>query len=151
MSDVTPTSTPEVTIGELVTQVRALQEQNNQLQLIVSQTGKVKLVIPDKYRGDKGELTRFLTQMQAYLQYYPEKFDRENAKTLFIALHLEAKVLRQFESTLKDYLKFSEEDARDDFTNKVFNDYKEFEKEIQKVFRDTDEKLYAQERLGRLR
>jgi hypothetical protein len=32
---------------------------------------------------------------------------------------------------------------RDDFTNIVFNDYKEFKKEVQKVFRDTNKKLYT--------
>jgi hypothetical protein len=49
---------------------------------------------------------------------------------LFVASYLESKVLRWFESILKDYLYYTSEKTRNDFTNKVFNDYKDFEKEI---------------------
>ena len=61
----------------------------------------------------------------------------------FTAARLEQKALRWFEPTIKDYLAYDSEDDRDDFTNTVFGSYKEFEKEIQKVFGDTNEKLYT--------
>jgi hypothetical protein len=38
---------------------------------------------------------------------------------------------------------YEEETDWDDFTNTIFKAYKEFEKEIQKVFGDIDKKLYA--------
>jgi hypothetical protein len=44
---------------------------------------------------------------------------------------------------MKDFLTNEKDKDRDDFTNMVFDDYKEFEKEVQKVFGDTDEKLYV--------
>ena len=143
-------STLEAKNKQLTSKTTKLKAQNGQLQTIVSQLGKAKLSAPDKYRGDKMDLTRFLTQIQAYLQYYPKKFANEYTKTLFVASYLKSKVLRQFESTIKDYLKYNDDEAYNDFTNKVFNDYKEFKKEIRKVFRDIDKKLYTQERLGRL-
>ena len=135
---------------QLTSKTTKLEAQNGQLQTIVNQLGKAKFSAPDKYRGDKTDLTRFLTQIQAYLQYYPKKFVNEYTKTLFVTLYLKSKVLRWFESTIKDYLKYDDNEAYDNFINKVFNDYKEFKKEIRKVFRDIDERLYTQERLGRL-
>ena len=68
-----------------------------------------------------------------------------------MASRLEGKALRWFEPTLKDRLEAKTEEDQDDFTKKVFKDYNAFEKELTKVFGDTDEKLHAQERLSRLR
>lgn len=42
--------------------------------------------------------------MNAYLQYYPEKFGNEASKVVFMALRLENRVLRWFEPTIKDFL-----------------------------------------------
>ena len=151
-----PTTTPTTPITmeqlrqliqQLSIKITILEQQNRQLQYLVNQLGKAKLITPDKYRGNKVDLTRFLTQIQAYLQYYPEKFVTEETKVFFTTIYLEQKALKQFEPTIKDYLAYNSEDDRDDFTNTVFSSYKKFKKEIQKVFRDTDKKLYTQERL----
>ena len=81
--------------------------------------------------------------MQGYIAYYPEKFDGEHRKVAFAALRLEGKALRWFEPTIKDFLTNPDNDDREEFTQNVFADYSTFEAEIQKVFGDTDEKLYA--------
>jgi hypothetical protein len=117
----------------------------------ITKEGKAKLDAPTKYGGEKEGLAGFLTQVKAYLQYYPDKFRDEAAKVTFVASRLEGKALRWFEPTMKDRLDNQDEDDREDFTTKVFGQYAEFEKEILKVFGDTDEKLHAQERLARLR
>ena len=103
---------------------------------------KAKLEALDKFGGEKDKLTGFITQMQNYFQYYLDQFSSEDAKVMYTTSCLKDKVLRQFKLTLKNYLIVREVD-QDDFTTRVFGGYKEFEKEISKVFRDTDKKLYA--------
>jgi hypothetical protein len=48
--------------------------------------------------------------MRAYLQYYPDKFEAEEAKVFFAASRLDGKALRWFEPTLKDRLKNDKDD-----------------------------------------
>ena len=44
---------------------------------------------------------------------------------------------------MDNLLTVPDRDDREDFTNKVFASYTRFESELQKVFRDLDEKQYA--------
>ena len=66
-----PTPMTAAQIQELVQQLHAkvaqLEGENQQLQLLAGAKHKAKIEAPAKYRGDKDELTRFLTQMNAYL------------------------------------------------------------------------------------
>ncbi|KAL2166508.1 hypothetical protein VTG60DRAFT_2549 [Thermothelomyces hinnuleus] len=62
--------------------------------------------------------------MRAYLRHYSDEVDDDEERVLF------------------DFL-YNEDKKREAFTRKIFGSYKEFEKELQKVFRDRDEKLYA--------
>ncbi len=142
-------------LQELVVRIRQLEGENSVLQALINTLPKgdgrkAKIDAPPKYRGDKEALTRFLTQARAYLRYYPKKFADEEAKVTFVASRLKGKALRWFEPTLKDRLEAKKED-QDNFTKKIFKSYNTFEEEISKVFGDVDEKLYAQERLSRLR
>ncbi|KAL2192206.1 hypothetical protein P885DRAFT_48225 [Corynascus similis CBS 632.67] len=103
---------------------------------------KTKLEAPTKFSGDKDELPSFLTMIQVYLRYYPEKFKDEEAKIYFVASRLEGKALQWFEPTLKDRMT-EEEENQEDFTKNVFKNYATFEKELEKVFGDTDRKLHV--------
>jgi hypothetical protein len=154
---VTPDQLERV-VQQFKEKVASLEAENANMQAIVNETHaklerakrKAKLEAPDKYGGEKDKLTGFITQMQNYLQYYPDQFDGEGAKVTYAASRLKDKALRWFEPTLKDYLMIKTAD-QDDFTTKVFGSYAEFEKEITKVFGDTDEKIHAQDRLARLK
>jgi hypothetical protein len=150
------TSTPAIaaqvnTTPVSVAQLQQLLDQANaKIAQLEANAVKAKLEAPGKYGGDKESLTGFLVQMQAYLQYYPEKFLGEDRKVAFAASRLEGKALRWFEPTLKDFLNNTDNDDREEFTQKVFKDYSNFEKELEKVFGDIDEKIHAQDRLARL-
>ena len=137
-----------------ITQLEAengqLQQEINEASLRAGTKAKAKMELPDKYGGEKELLDGFLTEMQSYLQYYPEKFPDEDSKVKLAASRLKDKALRWFASTLKDRLKNDRED-QDNFTQRVFRRYENFEEEISKVFGDQDKKLHAQERLARLK
>ena len=142
-------------IQQLLEQTNAritqLERENSRLQAATNTTAKAKLEAPPKFGGSKDELTGWLVQMRAYILYYEERFVNEAQKVGYAASRLEGKALRWFEPTLNDYLENLDDDDREDFTQQVFQRYAKFEKEIRKVFGDTDEKLHAQERLAQLR
>jgi len=145
----------EEVVNQLHTRIAQLESEAGLAQILINElhggaNAKAKIEAPPKYGGDKEALTGFLTQVRAYLRYYPSKFGNEEAKVIFVSSRLEGKALRWFESTLKDRLEQELKD-QEDFTKRVFKSYDTFEEEITKVFGDTDEKLHAQERLARLR
>ena len=111
---------------------------------------KAKINLATKYRGSKERLTKFLTQVQAYIQYYNDQFANEESKVYFVASYLEGQVLCQFEPILKDRLN-KDKDNYEDSIKKIFKKYANFVEEIEKVFRDIDKKRYIQERLTWLR
>ena len=154
----TPTPlTPEQMLLQLKTKVDQLEKDNTDIQVTINEayakleTKNIKLDAPEKYRGEKEVLSGFLTQIKSYLRYYNSIFTSEAAKTRFAASRLKDKALQWFELTLKNYLDYTKDDDRDDFTIEVFEKYSKFEEEIKKVFGHVDEKLHAQERLGQLR
>ena len=113
-------------------------------------SSKIKLEPPTKYTGKKEELTGFLTALCSYFHLYSAQFHTVASRVLFAASRLDGNALRWFEPTWRDFL-LKPADERDEFTTAVFELYERFEEELWKVFGDTDEKRYAQERLASLR
>ena len=112
-------------------------------------SSKIKLEPPTKYTGKKEELTGFLTALYSYFYLYSAQFYTVASCVLFATSRLDSNTLCQFEPTQRDFfLKLADE--HDKFTTAIFESYKRFEEELWKVFRDTDEKRYTQERLASL-
>ena len=136
-----PQYIPTLTLAKLVVQVVSIAITTNVLPTISS---KIKLELPTKYIGKKEELIGFLTALRSYFYLYLAQFYIVVLYILFVALYLDSNALRQFEPTWRDFLlKLVEE--RDKFITTVFELYERFEEELQKVFRDTNEKRYIQE------
>ena len=112
-------------------------------------SSKIKLEPPTKYIGKKEELTGFLIALCSYFYLYSAQFYTVALYVLFATLRLDSNTLYQFKLTWKDFL-FKLVDKRDEFTTAIFESYERFEEELQKVFKDTDEKCYIQERLALL-
>ena len=92
----------------------------------------------------------FLTALRSYFYLYSAQFYIVASRILFVTLYLDSNALCQFKPIQRDFfLKLAEE--RDKFIIAIFKLYERFEEELRKVFKDTDEKYYIQERLASLR
>ena len=112
-------------------------------------SSKIKLKPPTKYTGKKEELISFLIALYSYFYLYSAQFYTIALYILFTTLYLDSNTLYQFEPTQRDFLlKLVEE--RNEFITAIFELYERFEEELRKVFRDTNEKHYTQERLALL-
>ena len=112
-------------------------------------SSKIKLEPPTKYTRKKEELIGFLTALCSYFHLYSAQFYIVASRILFAASRLDSNTLRQFKPTQRDFL-LKLADKRNEFTTAIFESYKRFEKELRKVFKDTDKKRYTQERLALL-
>jgi hypothetical protein len=121
------------TLAALLRKIEQLEAENGNMQQLINAMGdtgkgRAKIEAPTKYGGDKEGLAGFLTQMRAYLRYYPDKFPDEASKVMFASSRLEGKALRWFEPSLNDWLT-NIVAAQDDFTAEVFGSYDKFERE----------------------
>ena len=108
-------------------------------------SSKIKLELPTKYTRKKEELIGFLIALRSYFYLYLAQFYIVTSYILFATLRLDSNALYQFKLTWRDFfLKLVEE--CNEFIIAIFELYKRFKEELQKVFRDTDEKYYIQER-----
>ena len=108
---------------------------------------KIKLELPIKYIGKKEELIGFLIALYSYFYLYLAQFYIVALYILFTTLYLDSNILYQFELTWRDFL-LKPVGEYNEFIIAIFELYKQFEEELQKVFRDTDEKRYTQEYLA---
>ena len=79
--------------------------------------------------------------MSSYIEHYEARFPTDDVKTRYAASRLTGQAARWFEPTLRDYI-INETKNQRSFTRTVFDDYDDFEKELRKVFRDQDKKVY---------
>ena len=112
-------------------------------------SSKIKLELPTKYIGKKEELIGFLMALCSYFYLYLAQFYIVALYVLFAILYLDGNTLCQFELTWRDFL-LKLVDECNEFTTVVFELYERFEEELWKVFRDTNEKCYTQERFTSL-
>ena len=111
---------------------------------------KIKLELPTKYTRKKEELIGFLIALCSYFYLYLAQFYIIASHVLFAISCLDSNALYQFEPIQRDFLlKLVEE--RDEFIIAIFELYKQFEEELQKVFGDINKKYYTQERFALLR
>ena len=91
----------------------------------------------------------FLIALRSYFYLYSAQFYTVASRVLFTTLRLDSNTLYQFKPTQRDFL-LKLVDKYNEFITAIFELYKQFEEELRKVFRDTDEKRYTQERLALL-
>ena len=139
-----PQYVPTPTPAKLVIQVATITTD-----VLPTISSKIKLELPTKYIGKKEELIGFLTALCSYFYLYLAQFYIVASYVLFATLYLDSNALYQFEPTWRDFL-FKLADKYNEFIIAIFELYKRFEEEFQKVFRDTNEKRYTQERLALL-
>ncbi|KAI6634416.1 hypothetical protein MCOR14_006232 [Pyricularia oryzae] len=72
-------------------------------------------------------LQGFLTGTRAYLHFNEDNFDSDADKVTYAASFLKGDALAWFEPTLRDYLDHDEEENRKAETNRIFDDYDNFE------------------------
>jgi hypothetical protein len=113
-------------------------------------TERIKMKEPEPFSGERDKLRGFLTQMRAYQRFHMKHTATEASKVLHAASYLRGQALAWFEPRMRDYLENTDE-AKDESTRAMFNDYDEFEERLKKVFGDTDEERKAERELARLR
>ena len=105
-------------------------------------SSKIKLEPPTKYIGKKEELIGFLIALYFYFYLYSAQFYIVASRVLFTTSCLDSNALCQFKPIWRDFL-LKLVDKYNEFITTIFKLYKRFEKELWKVFKDTDEKYYT--------
>ena len=112
-------------------------------------SSKIKLEPLTKYTRKKEEFIGFLIALCSYFYLYSAQFYIVTSYILFATSYLDSNTLYQFEPTWRDFLLKLVEEC-DEFIIAIFELYERFEEELWKVFKDTNEKRYTQERLALL-
>ena len=91
----------------------------------------------------------FFTGIRAYLYFNENNFDNDANKITYAISFLKGDALAWFEPILRNYLDYNKEKNRKAKTNRIFDDYNNFEKYFKKVFGNPNEKRTAKRKLVR--
>ncbi len=87
---------------------------------------------------DRNKLNAFLIQVNIYVKAY-KKLSSSHAKILFAFSYFKENVFKWFKSLIKNHLKNKSEDQEDE-TNRVFEDFSNFEQAIQRMYENINAK-----------
>jgi len=95
------------------------------------------------FTDEKKKLWAFLIKLKLYIRFNQVKFKTEMNKDLFTVLYLKNAAFNWVDLKLHEFL---DKTLKKQMNNKksVFNDYKKFKNELQKVFEVVDEKQAAE-------
>lgn len=136
--------------------VATLQAENRQLQeRVTEQTNRtnknsIKYPLPTPFDGTTDTLQGFFTGARAYLHFNKDNFDSDANKVAYAASLLKGDAFAWFEPILRDYLDHKKEENRKAETNRIFDNYDNFEKCLRGTFGNPDEERTAERKLVRL-
>ena len=90
----------------------------------------------DLFYGDRAKLSAFLIQLKLVYKLNPIKYEQDEDKVMFAALHLKGPAFAWFEPTLKDWVG---EGPPEDDTERCFAKFADFEHRIKKIFGTAEE------------
>jgi hypothetical protein len=115
-------------------------------EITISET--LRVALPDKYEGDRRELETFLLQVETYITFNQDKFNRRTAASSWAASYLRGEAAKWIQPYLRDF--FDNKDQPTDCmrpTRIIFGSFEGFKTEIRRVFGVTNEKRVAEEKL----
>ncbi len=105
----------------------------------------VKISTSNLYYEDRDKLDAFLIQVNIYVRAH-KKLSSSSDKILFAFSYFRKDVFKWFKSLIKNHLKNKSED-REDETNRVFEDFSNFEQAIRRMYEDIDAKRIVERQL----
>lgn len=105
---------------------------------------------PEKFDGTAYKLPTFLTQLRAFMTYYPTQFNLASSKVQYAAGRLTKHAAAWFEPVMKEYLTtpFVELSPR---TANLYSNFETFEAALQQAFGTVDERAQAEREIKALR
>jgi len=110
--------------------------------------GTYKRKQPEPFDGKRTELAGFLTQVKAYFRH--QNIQEPHEQVEFAGTLLKGEALAWFEPILADYIEPGE-DGPDEHTSRIFRSFKNFERAINSVFGQIDEKRTTDIQIQRLK
>ncbi len=105
----------------------------------------VKISTSNLYYKDRNKLDAFLIQVNVYVRAH-KKLSSSSDKILFAFSYFKEDVFKWFKSLIKNHLKNKSEDQEDE-TNRVFEDFSNFEQAIRRMYEDIDVKRIIERQL----
>ncbi len=105
----------------------------------------IKISTSNLYYEDRNKLNAFLIQVNVYVRAH-KKLSSSHDKILFAFSYFKEDVFKWFKSLIKNHLKNKSED-REDETNRVFEDFSNFEQAIRRMYEDIDAKRIIKRQL----
>lgn len=164
-AQVTGLTTELENLRHQLNQVLAAQQQqatnhNNQLQGIqnlatTAMTGRdageiLKPNAPEPFDGTPAKLQMFLTQMRAYMNFFPTQFARDDTKVQFAAGKLKGIAGQWFEPIMREYTNVLAEEWTSR-TARIYGNYLEFENALRMSFGTINEKGTAERKIKTLK
>lgn len=118
---------------------------------------QVKNAVPDKFTGEQSKLRLFLKQVEMYVSL-EGGFSNEPAQIIWAITFLRGSAFEWVELYLDNYIEHRDKngtviakDTKEELTNTLFGLWQGFKKGIIKIFRDINEVLTAERKIGELR
>ena len=109
-------------------------EKTHQSQVSTVQVKSIKVKPSEEYFRERKDLNRFLLQCDLYIWHNQIQFQTEN-EFMFAVTYLQEDTFNWVQAHLKNFLENSQI-KHEDITNKIFNQFSDFKKHIQKLFED---------------
>lgn len=105
---------------------------------------------PEMFDGTAYKLPTFLTQLRAFMTYYPTQFTLASSRVQYAAGRLKNHAAAWFEPVMREYLTtpFAELSPR---TSNLYSNYEAFEAALRQAFGTVDEKAQAEREIKALR
>ena len=109
----------------------------------------LKVKPPESYKGTRGGLKAFFSQVELYFEFNTKQFPKDKLKVLFASTYLQGPAFNWFNSFFCDFLENTPEN-RDNDTNKITQSCAKFKKKLVQTFENFDEKQAAEQKMQSL-
>ncbi len=106
--------------------------------VFLNNKSSIKISTLNLYYEDRDKLNAFLIQVNIYVRAH-KKLSSSHDKILFAFLYFKENVFKWFKSLIKNHLKNKSEDWEDK-TNRVFENFSNFEQTIRRMYEDINVK-----------
>ena len=96
------------------------------------------MTLLDTFSGNRSKLKAHLAQIDLYIGFNHKKFSTETDKVMWAVSFLRGPAFDWIEFFLNDYITNQSNDDREAETVAIFASYAEYQKRINRVFRDID-------------
>src|SRR4051812_8817824 len=102
--------------------------------IVTEITESLRVALPDKYHGDRKQLSAFLLQLELYFKFNDDKFRTTDSYSLWASSYLRGEAAKGIEPFLKDYFNNPDDDGDMVITRIIFGSFNGFKSEIRRVF-----------------